>query len=154
MSSIKVYVGTGLDNADNHQLMRAAFEKVGVNLTFDWVRAGPVEQTLEALRRRAIQDTNGVAMADFVVILLPGNPKTFNSSGRGTHTELGIALGYSIRGGSHVYVISPTTFNDLTDGGIQCVFYYHPRIHRLVATPDQYDDVASAIVKNFRAYNG
>ena len=63
----------------------------------------------------------GVAQAELVVLLLPG--------GRGTHTELGMAI--ASPGVRRIIVWSESSAPfDGSDGF--CVFYHHPRVERLV----------------------
>ena len=56
----------------------------GWQQTYDWTSHGCVLGDKKALQRVAKKELYGAAQADLVIVLLPG--------GRGTHTELGIAL--------------------------------------------------------------
>ena len=140
-----VYIATGLDNCENHQLLKSELEEFGIEVTFDWVKAGAVDQDNDSpLIERAHDDINGVIKADVLIVLHPGNPPTYTSSGRGMHTELGAALATE----TPVLLVSPTGFGDLKDPKAtqaKCVFYYHRLVTRLRATPDNYDDVAYAV---------
>ncbi len=89
-----------------------------------------------------MQETAGVYMADVVIVLLPG--------GRGTHVELGVALGVadavvigpedepSLR----IVIYSPTPDKDFGDGGDTCAFYHHP----FVETFDDFDEMVGSLI--------
>ncbi len=77
---------------------------------------------LKDLKMIAQKERNAVLEADFVVILLPG--------GKGTHIELGIALGQ----GKKIYLYSP-------DGAIDnlettSTFYHLPDVKKCYGTLD------------------
>jgi hypothetical protein len=122
----QVYIATGLDNTEQHQLLRKELDALEIGVTFDWVEAGPVKQEPSALTWRAIEDSDGVVSSDLLIVLLPGNPPTFKSSGRGTHVEIGLALGTGVP----VLLVSPTDFGGSLDGATDalCVFYDHPGV--------------------------
>ena len=83
---MKFYIATALTNKPAYRKVRGFLEGRGHELTFDWVKAGPVdfESDPDALGKRAVDDLHGVLLADAVIVLLPG--------GRGTHAEMGAAL--------------------------------------------------------------
>ena len=81
-----VYVGTSLLNIDNAKRIINRFQKVGVNITYNWTAHGQVFNEIE-LCKYGIEEMNGVKNADLFFMLQPGRA--------GTHVELGLALAYS-----------------------------------------------------------
>lgn len=151
-STFSFYIATGLDNREDFARCRAALLAAGGRITFDWSDQEPVgadeqdTRTGEVLGHRANDDLDGVIMADVVVKLLPGNPPRFKSSGRGSHTEMGAALG----SGVPVVLVSPDDYDQLSDSGTGrlCVFYHHRGIlkrHQLSEGPQCWDEVAAIV---------
>ena len=69
-------------------------------------------------------------MADFICVLLPG--------GRGTHVELGVALGHEIP----VMLWAPVEDALLAADGSSCPFYFDSRVARFHGPISEYiDDV-------------
>lgn len=85
----KIYVASRLENIEvvkrfNHRLMAR-----GHRITYDWTNHGPVYMHgLEVVGKTLRAELHGVATADLLIALLPG--------GRGTHCEVGAALGLGI----------------------------------------------------------
>lgn len=82
------YIATALDNYKNHNKLRDAFLEHNKSITFDWTlhyHKGVKDISYEEMKKVGALELNGVKTADFIVVLLPG--------GRGTHVELGYALG-------------------------------------------------------------
>ena len=86
-------------------------------ITYDWTAHGSVwKDGADRIRKVAQAEMQGVLDADYVVVLLPG--------GRGTHTELGMALA------DGKPVILYGTDDDFS-GPKTCAFYHHPLVRRL-----------------------
>jgi hypothetical protein len=108
--------------------LAAALTALGHEITYDWSVHGSVQKDgPERIREVAEAECNGVLQADLFVCLLPG--------GRGTHTELGIALGnkrhkHGVRMAGQVGgEIRIVLVGD--DGGADertCCFYHHPDV--------------------------
>lgn len=63
---------------------------MGHTISYDWTHHGAVrDKGIPRIREVAQSELDGVMDAHFIVVLLPTG---LNSSGRGTHVELGIAL--------------------------------------------------------------
>lgn len=96
---MRYYIATALERAADHTLVRDAMAAAGHQITYDWTAHGSVQsEGLDRIREVAEAETRGVLDADLVIVLLPG--------GRGTHAELGIAIGAGIPGAA---VIGPWT---------------------------------------------
>lgn len=109
---LKYYIATTLSNAAEHNEVRDLLS-TGNNykLTYDWTSHGGVlgngRKECEKVCKTEIE---GVLQSDVVIVLLPG--------GKGTHTELGVALA------THKRVILVVDDRNKLD----CVFYYHDKI--------------------------
>lgn len=86
---MKFYIASKLENAENVRRLAVVLVAAGWEHTYDWtahgnVRGdGPVDLARVRLVGRA--EARAVLLADVVIVLLPG--------GRGTHVEMGIAIG-------------------------------------------------------------
>lgn len=111
---MKYYIATALERAADHTLVRDAMAAAGHQITYDWTAHGSVQsEGLARIREVAELETHGVLAADLVIVLLPG--------GRGTHAELGIAIGAGIP------ILLHTEDEGLLSGssGRTCAFYHH-----------------------------
>lgn len=116
---MKFYIATSLSRAEAHHVVRDALKIWGHEISYDWTLHGSVRSvSRERLREVATLELEGVAEADFMVVLLPG--------GKGTHLELGFALAR----GKKIFLHSedPSMF----DLGPQTnAFYHHPDVTHL-----------------------
>ena len=81
----KFYIATSLKRIEEHNILRDALLAKDWEITYDWTLHGSVKKTsFERLKEVGYKMTKGVFDADVVIVLLPG--------GKGTHTELGMAL--------------------------------------------------------------
>ncbi len=82
---MKFYIASKLEN---HEQVRALADKLkaaGWTHTYDWTAHGSVKSTdADTLRAIGQREFGGVRDADIVIVLTP--------QGRGTHTELGMAI--------------------------------------------------------------
>lgn len=133
---MKYYIASGLENAERVRELKKILDASGWEHTYDWTVHGSVQQDgPERLAEVADAETRGVIEADVVITLLPG--------GRGTHVELGMAVGelklaYMLQAvgigevvGRRIIVFSETPGVDF-DGwaGKTCAFYHHPYVER------------------------
>jgi hypothetical protein len=109
---IKVYVATKFEEKMAARELMADLGRLGVSITHDWT----VFETATANSKEcAINDTEGVLEAEFIVILA-----TKELHYAGSYVEFGIALG----AGKPVYVIG--------SGMDRCVFINHPNVRKFV----------------------
>ena len=111
---LKIYVATSLDHAPRAVAVHKALEHAGHIITYRWTDHGSVQdQGVARLREVAEAELNGVRDADVLVAILPG--------GRGTHAEIGIAIGLGIP----VVLLEQVGAYDA-----ECAFYHAPGVHR------------------------
>lgn len=126
---MRYYIAARIENASAHNQVRDALNARGHEITYDWTSHGAVwHRGLEEIRRVAALEIKGVLDADFVVALLPG--------GRGTHVEVGAALGL----GRTVFIHSTRPDEHFSAHPDTCAFYHHP-----LAVPLPSDIRAAAI---------
>jgi nucleoside 2-deoxyribosyltransferase len=113
---MKFYIATSLSRMSAHHMVRDALKQWGHEMSYDWTLHGSVKSvSKERLREVASLELDGVAEADFVIVLLPG--------GKGTHLELGFAIARGKRVFLHsedslVFELGPQTN----------AFYHHPDV--------------------------
>jgi hypothetical protein len=131
------YIATRLERAEEQKELSAALIALGHEISYDWSVHGSVQsEGPERIREVAIAETRGVMDAELFVCLLPG--------GRGTHSELGIAIADSVHrqmqrragiiGGQKKIVI---VGDDVTDGRT-CSFYHHECISERFHTDEHF----------------
>lgn len=122
MSLARVYIASSLENAAAVRELRDELARHDVGLTYDWTAHGSVQSLGEdRIAEVAALEAAGVHNADLVIVLLPG--------GRGTHTEMGIALGATV---PVLLVADPAHGFTGPDGHI-CAFYLHHGVARAPA---------------------
>jgi len=131
--SMKIYIATRLGNAAGHNALRDELLRRGHSITYDWTVHGSVQKDGPArIAEVALREIGGILDADLVVVLLPG--------GRGTHAELGIAVGLMK---PILLVGEPEAFRE---NGVECAFYYAPTVRRLeIGFRSSAEDVAEAV---------
>lgn len=128
------YIASGLENAAAVRALKTVLDAEGWHHTYDWTVHGAV-----SVDRLPEVSAEGVWMADVVIVLLPG--------GRGTHTELGIAIGMvdpvvfgpdEDRMRIVVYSANP---GDFEIKGQTCAFYHHPCVERFTSMDEMIDSL-------------
>ncbi|WP_412839760.1 nucleoside 2-deoxyribosyltransferase [Bacillus paranthracis] len=122
----KFYVASSFKNIDAVNYVTNQLVSKGYVHTYCWTKNATAREeqtsTLKDLKEIGQKEKNAVMESDFVVILLPG--------GKGTHIELGIALGQ----GKKIFLYSP-------DGAIDnfettSTFYHLPDVEKCYGTLD------------------
>jgi len=118
--SRRFYVATQLERAAFQRRLASVLSSRGWELTYDWAVHGSVQsEGPDRIREVALAESKGVAEADVVVVLLPG--------ARGTHTELGMAIGL----GKPIVLHAEDEPGFLAQYGRTCGFYHHPLVRRV-----------------------
>jgi hypothetical protein len=134
---MKFYIATRLERAEEQKALAAMLTELGHSITYDWAQHGSVQSGgPDRIREVAASECAGVIGADLVIVMLPG--------GRGTHTELGIAIADSVarkptgnRCGNEKRIV----IIGYDDGGVDgrtCAFYHHPQIDHRFATSSEF----------------
>lgn len=123
----KFYVASSLKKFEAVQYVASHLKNHGYIHTYDWtINAGEKEAqpfTLDELKEIGRKEKNGIVEADFIVVLLPG--------GKGTHIELGIALGM----GKKIFLYSPN--DEVTNLETTSTFYHLEEVEKCFGTLDE-----------------
>ncbi|MCL2462234.1 MAG: toll/interleukin-1 receptor domain-containing protein [Defluviitaleaceae bacterium] len=130
---MKFYIASKLENNEQARRLADMLKAAGWTHTYDWTAHGSVKETnKETLMAVGQKEAGGVRDADVVIVLTP--------QGRGTHTELGMALAFNKR----IYLchIDDTYFkcDDNTSA-----FYWLPQVTRLTGNTEE---IAASILHN------
>ncbi|WP_456279320.1 nucleoside 2-deoxyribosyltransferase [Bacillus sp. AK128] len=120
---MKFYVASGFTNKENVKRVSNRLKEKGYTHTYDWTINGRAE-TLEQLKEIGQQEKEAVKASDFLVVILPG--------GKGTHIELGIALGLSKR----IYLYSAT--EEVFNPSVTSTFYHVPEVKIFIGELDSF----------------
>ncbi len=117
---MNIYVAGGLELIDVARKLITFLAAVpGITITYDWTQHGSVQGLGPGRYREvATREAQGVLDAD-LVIAIPG--------GKGTHVEMGIAIGRGIP----IMLLDPNSLLWKTDLTRDCVFHFHPLVSRI-----------------------
>lgn len=118
----KFYVASGFRNVDAVQYVTKQLVNKGYMHTYDWTKNAKA-RTLEDLKEIGQNEKDAVIESDFIVVILPG--------GKGTHIELGIALGL----GKKIFLYSPDGVIDHFE--TTSTFYHLPEVEKCYGTLDE-----------------
>lgn len=130
----KFYVASSFRNMDAVKYVSKQLVHQGYIQTYDWTKNGRAREEntllLKDLKVIGLHEKNAVIESDFIVVILPG--------GKGTHIELGIALGLRKK----IFLYSP-------DGAIDHVettstFYHLPEVEKCYGKLDELVDKITA----------
>jgi nucleoside 2-deoxyribosyltransferase len=128
---MKFYVASSFRNRDAVNQVANHLKKRGHIQTYDWTKNAKAKEeqtfTFDDLKDIGQKEKNAVIEADFVVVLLPG--------GKGTHIELGIALGQ----GKSIFIYSPG--GEINNFDTTSTFYHLPEIEKCFGTIDELVDI-------------
>lgn len=122
----KFYVASSFSNTNSVNYVVQQLVTKGYLHTYDWTKNAKAREeksiTLADLKEIGQKEKSAVLDSDFIVVLLPG--------GKGTHIELGIAIGLAKK----AYIYSP-------DGAIDnpettSTFYHLPDVEKCYGTLD------------------
>lgn len=123
----KFYVASSFRNIGAVNFVTKQLVNNGYVHTYDWTKNAQAREektfTFEDLKEIGQNEKDAVIESDFIVVILPG--------GKGTHIELGIALGL----GKKIFLYSP-------DGAINhfettSTFYHLPEVEKCYGTLDE-----------------
>lgn len=124
---MKFYIASRLENAETVKRVAAVLKAAGNQQTYDWTTHGSVQKDGEKrIHEVAENEKAGVMAADMVIVLLPG--------GRGTHAELGIALG----SGKKDIIICAENDDLFLQDERTCAFYWNDNVARVSGPMDDW----------------
>ncbi|WP_010097971.1 nucleoside 2-deoxyribosyltransferase [Ornithinibacillus scapharcae] len=118
---MKFYIASGLENKENVQYVRDRLLEAGHIHTYDWTKNNRAT-TEEELRAIGTAERDAVLESDVVIVLLPG--------GKGTHTELGMAIGLEKK----IYIYA----SEKLDPKAATTFYYLDGIKHFYGELEQF----------------
>ncbi|NOU80354.1 group-specific protein [Paenibacillus sp. LMG 31459] len=116
---MKFYIASSLKNIENVRRVAEDLKARGFQHTYDWTTQSNVD-TITKLRSIGQEEVSGVLAADVVIVMIP--------AGKGSHVELGIALG----AGKKIYLYSLT--NELNEIGKTCTFYHVDSVQQRIGS--------------------
>ena len=118
---MKFYIASSFQNKDRVRYVSEKLKNKGYIHTYDWTNESA--STIEELVVIGQKEKNAVIKSDFIIVILP--------AGKGSHIELGIALGQ----GKKVYLYSPNM--DINHFDTTSTFYHLPEVEKCIGTVDE-----------------
>ncbi len=115
----KFYVASSFKNIETVRKVSQFLKDKDFIHTYDWT-TNERASTFEELKKIGHQEKNAVLEADLVIVILP--------AGKGSHIELGIALGQ----GKKIYLYSPG--EEVNDIDTTSTFYHLPEVNKCFGT--------------------
>jgi len=126
---MKFYIASKLENHEHVSYLADKLKSAGWTHTYDWIVHGSVKEiSIEMLQEVGRMEYNGVKEADIVIILTP--------QGRGTHTELGMAIAFN----KLIFLChTDNTYFSCDDN--TSAFYWLPQVNQLTGSIDEVADM-------------
>ncbi len=115
----KFYVASSLKNVANVKYVSDQLKEMGFIHSYDWTQNDKVT-SIDQMRDIGRKEMAAVKKSNFIVVLLP--------AGKGSHIELGIALGNGIK----IYLYSPD--DEINDIELTSTFYHQDGVHKCKGT--------------------
>ncbi|AND41423.1 nucleoside 2-deoxyribosyltransferase [Cytobacillus oceanisediminis] len=117
----KFYVASSFQNVETVRLVSEQLKNMGYVQTYDWTK-NKRAASIEDLKEIGQEEKIAVMKADFLIVVLP--------AGKGSHIELGIALGQSKK----IYLYSQN--NDVHNINTTSTFYHLSEVEIVTGTID------------------
>jgi len=126
---MKFYISSKFENYEQVKYLADKLTSAGWIHTYDWTIHGSAkESSIKVLKEVGKMEYNGVREADVVVVLTP--------QGRGTHTELGMAIAFNKR----IYLChDDNTYFECDDN--TSAFYWLPQVTQIIGSIDDVADI-------------
>ncbi|THE13039.1 group-specific protein [Bacillus timonensis] len=118
----KFYIASSFKNIEMVRFVSQQLIKRGFLHTYDWTQNERVS-TFNDLKAIGIQEKSAVLESDFLIVILP--------AGKGSHIELGIALGQ----GKKIYLYSPD--DEINHFETTSTFYHLPEVEKCIGTIEE-----------------
>lgn len=122
------YVASSFHNIKQVRDVSERLKRKGYIHTYDWTQNGRAS-TVEELKKIGEEERQAIIESDLILVLLPG--------GKGSHVELGIALGLNKR----VILYSP--YNEVSDFDQTTTFYHLSEVEVCTGTVEELVDYVS-----------
>ncbi|WP_044338902.1 nucleoside 2-deoxyribosyltransferase [Rossellomorea aquimaris] len=119
---MKFYIGSSFKNIDQVRDVSDRLKRKGYTHTYDWTQNNRAS-TVEELKQIGEKEKQAIIESDVILVLLPG--------GKGSHVELGIALGLNKR----VILFSPN--NEVHDFAQTTTFYHLSEVEVCTGNVDE-----------------
>lgn len=116
---MKFYIASSLRNVRNVRDVAEVLKSRGFIQTYDWTTHSKVD-SISKLREIGNEEFAGVLDADVVIVMMP--------AGKGSHVELGIALGTKKK----IYLYSST--HEINDIGKTTTFYHLDEVEQCIGS--------------------
>ncbi|MGM0852853.1 MAG: nucleoside 2-deoxyribosyltransferase [Bacillota bacterium] len=123
------YVASSFQNIKQVRDVSERLRRKGYIHTYDWTQNSRAS-TVEELKKIGEKEKQAIIESDVILVLLPG--------GKGSHVELGIALGLKKR----VILFSP--HNEVNDFAQTTTFYHLPEVEVCTGTVQELVDYVTA----------
>ncbi|OXM17066.1 nucleoside 2-deoxyribosyltransferase [Paenibacillus herberti] len=130
---MKFYIASSLKNKENVRHVAESLKAYGFQQTYDWTTNSKIDSIAE-LRKIGQEEVSGVLAADIVIVMIP--------AGKGSHVELGIALG----AGKKICLYSST--NELNEIGNTCTFYHVDSVEQRIGSLEDLINSITSLFKN------
>lgn len=118
----KFYVASSFQNIEVVRFVSEQLKNKGYVQTYDWTKNNRAS-TIEDLKEIGQEEKKAVMEADFLIVLLP--------AGKGSHIELGIALGQ----GKKIYLYSQN--NEVSNFETTSTFYHLSEVEIVIGTIEE-----------------
>ncbi|MCR8847530.1 nucleoside 2-deoxyribosyltransferase [Rossellomorea sp. SC111] len=119
---MKFYIGSSFANKDLVRYVSDRLEQKGFIQTYDWTR-NERPATVKDLQHIGQNEKDAITDSNVVIIILPG--------GKGSHVELGIALGL----GKRIILYSPN--GEVHDFANTTTFYHLPEVEKCSGSTEE-----------------
>jgi phosphopantothenate synthetase len=125
---MKFYIASSLRNVNNVRSVARILKSRGFIQTYDWTTHTNVD-SISKLREIGHEEVSGVLDADVVIVMMP--------AGKGSHVELGIALGTKKK----IYLYSST--HEINDIGTTSTFYHLEEVEQCIGSMEDLISIVS-----------
>lgn len=127
---MRFYIASRLENAETVKKVADILKSAGHIHTYDWTVHGSVQnEGQERIAEVAHNEVSSVITADLVIVILPG--------GRGTHTELGLAILAAINRRTDIIICAENDDLFMQDERT-CAFYWHKSVTKVTGSIDEW----------------
>ncbi|KQL51428.1 hypothetical protein AN964_20905 [Heyndrickxia shackletonii] len=131
---MKFYIASSFQNVETVNALSSKLVENGFQQTYDWTQ-NEKSVGIEELKEIAIKEKEAVMECELFILLLPG--------GKGSHTELGIALGSGVKS---IYIFAPHSENK--KDSLATTFYHLPEVQIFCGSMGEFVDKILKILDN------